>query len=162
LPASADIVVADAGPLIAMARIDCVRLLPAPFARVLTVPAVIAEISAGAGCPETAPIEAAIAAGSVELAVPPAGDAGRGLGPGETGALHLALERRCALLLDDRAARRVAAALGLPVIGVLGTLVLLKRAGQIALVRPLAEQLVDSGYYLSGTVVAEACRLAGE
>jgi predicted nucleic acid-binding protein len=66
------------------------------------------------------------------------------------------------VLLDDRAARRIAASFGIPVIGVLGTLVLLKRAVKIDGVRPLAEQLVVSGYYLSTSVIADACRQAGE
>jgi hypothetical protein len=162
LPASVDTVVVDAGPLIAFARVDCIRHLPAPFGRAITVPTVRAEVAAGSGCSEAVRIEAAIAAGAIEVKQPPAGGASMGLGPGETDALRLALTLGCGLLLDDRAARRSAAGLGIPVIGVLGTLVLLKRAGKIDAVRPLAEQLVASGYYLSASVIADACRQAGE
>jgi hypothetical protein len=162
LPASVDIVAADAGPLIALARVDCVRLLPAPFARVLTAPAVLAEVAAGTGCPEVIQIEAAVEAGAIAVQPPPRGSPSWGLGPGETDVLRLALKQGCGSLLDDRGARRIAAALGIPVIGVLGTLVLLKRAGRIDLVRPLAERLTDSGYYLARTVIADACRLVGE
>jgi len=145
LPASVETLVVDAGPLIALARIDCIGHLPAPFARVITVPRVRAEVAAGTGCSEAMVIEAAIAAGAVEVEQPPAGGASWGLGPGETDALRLALKLGGGVLLDDRAARRIAASLGIPVIGVLGTLVLLKRAAKIDGVRPLAEQLVASG-----------------
>lgn len=65
MPASVDTVAADTGPLIALARVDCVRLLPAPFARVLTAPAVLAEVAAGTGCPEGVQIEAAVNAGAI-------------------------------------------------------------------------------------------------
>ena len=145
MPASVETLVVDAGPLIALARIDCIGHLPAPFARVITVPRVRAEVAAGTGCSEAMVIEAAIAAGAVEVEQPPAGGASWGLGPGETDALRLALKLGGGVLLDDRAARRIAASLGIPVIGVLGTLVLLKRAAKIDGVRPLAEQLVASG-----------------
>jgi predicted nucleic acid-binding protein len=64
--------------------------------------------------------------------------------------------------MDDRAGRRVAVGLGIPVIGVLGVLILAKRAGAIPQIRPLVEGLIKSGYYLSGTVIDDALRLAGE
>jgi len=115
LPASVDTVAADTGPLIALARVDCVRLLPAPFARVLTAPAVLAEVAAGTGCPEGVQIEAAVNAGAIAVEPPPSGSPSWGLGPGETDLLRLALKRGCGSLLDDRAARRIATALGIPV-----------------------------------------------
>ena len=109
MPASVETLVVDAGPLIALARIDCIGHLPAPFARVITVPRVRAEVAAGTGCSEAMVIEAAIAAGAVEVEQPPAGGASWGLGPGETDALRLALKLGGGVLLDDRAARRIAA-----------------------------------------------------
>ena len=85
-----------------------------------------------------------------------------GLDAGETSAIQVARDLGAGLVMDDRAGRRIASGFGAPVIGVLGALVLAKRAGAIPLVRPLAEGLVASGYYLFGGVVEGALRLAGE
>jgi predicted nucleic acid-binding protein len=162
LPSSADTVVADAGPLIALARVDCIRQLPAPFRSVLTTPVVVAEVSASDEHVEGRQLRAAVDAGAIRVQlIQPKGDV-RGLGAGEASVIQLARVLGCGVLMDDRAGRRVAARLSVPVIGVLGTLVLAKRAGQIKRVRPLAEQLIATGYYLGGPVIDEACRLAGE
>ncbi len=59
------------------------------------------------------------------------------LGPGESEAISLALEIRAdRLIVDERAGRRVAEALGLRVAGVLGLLVLSKQRGLIPTLRP--------------------------
>jgi predicted nucleic acid-binding protein len=52
------------------------------------------------------------------------------LGPGESEAISLALELGARwVILDERSARRVAEALGLPVVGTLGILLAAKRRG---------------------------------
>jgi hypothetical protein len=76
-PASVDTVVDDAGPLIALARVDCIRHFPAPFGRGITVPMVRAEVAPGSGCSEAARIEGAIA-GAIEVEQPPAEGASLG------------------------------------------------------------------------------------
>ena len=162
MSSSVDTVVADAGPLIALARIDCLRLLPAPFAGVLTTAVVIAEATALEAYPEGAKIQAAVQLGSIALESPDLDRPSWGLDAGEASVLRLALRKGCGVLMDDRAGRRVAARAGIPVIGVLGTLLLLKRSGKVARLRPLAESLIASGYYIGDQLLAEACNLAGE
>jgi predicted nucleic acid-binding protein len=55
------------------------------------------------------------------------------------------------VVLDDEAARRLAIALGLPVIGTLGILVLAKQEGIVATVRPLVEALAEVGEVAVGS-----------
>jgi len=81
---------------------------------------------------------------------------------GESSVIAAALELDAGVLIDDRAGRKFALRMGLPVIGVMGVLVLAKRSGQVPAIYPLTSALVDSGYYLSQSVVEDALRLAGE
>lgn len=50
----------------------------------------------------------------------------------------------------------------LPHVGTCGLLVLAKRAGLVTAVRPLLEQLLSAGYFLSPALMADTLRLAGE
>jgi predicted nucleic acid-binding protein len=84
------------------------------------------------------------------------------LDPGERQAITLAHHLGTALLMDDRAGRAVAAKCGLIVIGTAGLFVRAKRIGLLTAVVPLLQDLRDSGYWLSDSVVDEARRLAGE
>lgn len=57
---SVKVVVADTGPLLALARINGLDWLPAPFGEVLVPAAVLAECLARPDRPEGAPIRAAV------------------------------------------------------------------------------------------------------
>jgi len=85
------------------------------------------------------------------------------LGPGETAALALALESADAItILDDALARRHAEVLGLRLTGTLGVLLDAKRAGLIARVMPLIDDLQSLGFRLSGQTRDAVLCLAGE
>jgi len=85
------------------------------------------------------------------------------LGAGETSVLSWALQHPgCMAILDDRAARRCAQALGIPLIGTLGLVLRAKRQGQIAAARPILRKLREVGMYLSDRIVEQALRLVGE
>ncbi|MEA2526091.1 MAG: hypothetical protein QOF73_3318, partial [Thermomicrobiales bacterium] len=74
------------------------------------------------------------------------------LGNGEREVIALALQFDVdRVVLDDEAARRLAIALGLPVIGTLGILVLAKQEGIVAAVRPLVEALAEVGEVAVGS-----------
>ena len=106
-------VVSNASPLIALEQIAHLHLLHELFAAVLIPPAVVREIAPTVTLPtwvneraRTQPIGPQILRAS--------------LGPGESEAISLALEVGAQwVLLDERPARRLAQALGLPVIGTL-------------------------------------------
>ena len=156
------LVVADAGLLIALARLGALPLLPALFTQVWVTQQVLAECQARPDRDEGASLAAAIQAGYMRLRAPEKPLPSWGVDAGESSALALALEAEAGVLMDDRAARVVARHLGLNVIGTAGLLVLAKRRGQIMTVHGHLEFLVDSGYFLGPAVVAEALRLAGE
>ncbi|BAY88690.1 DUF3368 domain-containing protein [Tolypothrix sp. PCC 7601] len=56
-------------------------------------------------------------------------------------------------ILDDRAAKTAALALGIPVRGTLGVILLAKRESKLAAARPIFEQLVQVGFRVSTQVV---------
>jgi predicted nucleic acid-binding protein len=66
------------------------------------------------------------------------------------------------VILDDLAARRCAAALGIPARGTLGLVLSAKQQGRIPTARPVLEQLRLSGMYLSDRVMNKALTLVGE
>ena len=81
-------------------------------------------------------------------------------------AAALALAQACGadlILLDDKAARDPARALGLNHIGVVGVLLAAKSRGLISLVKPILDDLrAIVGFYLAEAVYQGALRAAGE
>lgn len=89
--------------------------------------------------------------------------AGWGLGLGESEVLSFAHRNAdFEAIVDDRAARRCAAALGIPARGTLGVLVAAKREGLVEQVAPIFDQLLQAGLRIDADVLAAALRLAGE
>lgn len=85
------------------------------------------------------------------------------LGAGESSVLTWAyVNPGTEAILDDLAARRCAAALGIPVRGTLGLVLVAKQSGTIEAARPVLEQLRSSGLYLSERVMNQALALVGE
>lgn len=84
------------------------------------------------------------------------------LGAGESAVLEWALANRPArAVIDDYAARKLAGVLALPVTGTLGLALLAKQRGMIPLARPLVEDLIRAGLYLSESVIEQALQLVG-
>ena len=162
MPSSARrVVVSDAGPSIALGRLDLLHLLPELFAQVQVPSAVLAECMARPQNADAIRIRLAVAqqwltpCDAIPITM-------QGLDLGERAAIARALEIGASLLADDRAARQHAAVLGLVVIGTLGVLVLAKRAGSVTSIRPLIDALRTSGQRLSRTAVAQALAAAQE
>jgi predicted nucleic acid-binding protein len=75
------------------------------------------------------------------------------LGAGENETLALGLEIKADLvIMDERAGRRLALALGLPVVGTAGVLLAAKRASLIPVVRPLLHALTERGFRISSAL----------
>jgi predicted nucleic acid-binding protein len=131
-------------------------LLQPLFGRVVVPPAVAAEIAPSVPTPPWM--------GTCRLTQPVAPLVLRAhLGAGEREALSLALEIGSPrLLVDERAARRLAEALGVPVVGTLGILLAAKRRGHIPAIRPLIDSLRDHGFWIAPRVVEQALLAAGE
>ena len=154
-------VVADTGPLIALAQIDQFDLLHHLFLRITIPPAVLAEIQ------DEVSVAALTAADWVT--VQPAQDTlavqllREELNAGESAAIVLAKELDADLvLIDDRAAARKARALGLHAIGTLGLLLLGKRTHHLSAVKPLLDKLRERGFHMSGSLYDQVLRDAQE
>jgi len=68
----------------------------------------------------------------------------------------------CEAVLDDLQARRCARGLGILATGTLGVILRAKQAGLISTARPLVEDLLRKGLYLSRAVVESALGEVGE
>jgi hypothetical protein len=150
-------VVSNSSPLIALARIERLDLVPAILESVLIPPAVAREIRPSIPVlPDWLQVRAPTTSPSVLTS------RGR-LGDGEREAIALALEIGAdAILVDERAARRVAEAAGLNVIGTLGLLLEAKRAEHIGTVRVELDKLLETSFFLSKQLYDQLLRLAGE
>ena len=85
------------------------------------------------------------------------------LGEGEASALAWATHYPgTEVIIDDLAARRCAAALGIPARGTLGLVLAAKKHGTISEARPILERLRQSGMYLSDRIINQALALIGE
>jgi predicted nucleic acid-binding protein len=86
-----------------------------------------------------------------------------GLGAGESSVLAWAhAHPDTEAIIDDLAARRCAAALGIPVRGTLGLVLVAKQRGRIPSARPVLVQLRQGGMYLSDRVLNQALLLVEE
>ena len=146
----------NASPLIALAQIGRLDLLPRLFDELLAPPAVVREVSSTVVRPDWL-IERALA-----REVPPS-IAHANLDAGERDAIALAIEQgTVSVMLDDRRARRLAESLGIPVIGTVGVLALAKDQGMLPAIRPEIEALLRVRFFLAPDVVARVLKEAGE
>ena len=163
---SAPLLVADSGPLIALARLNLLSLPVALFDDLLVTATVWHEVSRYPREADRAALSAAFERGLVSVVDDPAQLPAHPYDPqldqGERSALALALDRGAVVLIDERRGRAAAAALGLPVIGTLGLLVRAHSQGLIAQIRPLAVTLMASGYFLTPALVERALASIGE
>lgn len=151
------IVVSDTSPLNYLILIQQVDLLPQLFGRVVTPPAVIAEM-----IHPHAPVAVRAWATAppawleiVESAISPVEAS---LGPGESAAIALAVQLHAdLLLLDERKAINVAKLQGLAAVGMLAVLDLAAERRLISLVEVIA-RLRATTFRLPETVVQELLR----
>jgi len=161
----AEIVVADASPIIALARIDHLALLPRIFSRVILPIAVYSETQKRPTLPDAAAIRGAREQSVFlvhEEAIRVAEGLPAGLGEGEAAAISLASELGCGVFMDEKAGRAAARVRGIKAIGTIGVLSLARSRGLIPALQPLIVGLQDSGYYLASDLVETALRLHGE
>lgn len=159
------IVVADAAPLISLAQIGHLSLLPVLYGVIYVPQAVYDEVvHAGLerpGAPEVRQadwirMEVVQNVTAVQLLRDR-------LGAGESEAIVLALEKGADLLLINEAkGRRIAEAQGLSVTGTLGTLVAAKRRNHVDAIIPLLDALRASGFRMSLALYQAVVALANE
>ena len=145
-------VVADAGPLIALAKLELLDLPYRTFGQILVPQTVLDECREQVYSRDAVLISEALNNGLIEVRadVPwPVELREPRLDAGELAALAMALQSHAGLLIDEARGRREAAKLGIKVVGVCGLLLFAKREGWITEVTPLLDHLRISGYYIS-------------
>lgn len=157
------VVIADAGPLIALARIEAIDLLRQLFGRVYITTKVRDEIlPAKAFFAEVDLLASTIAEGWIDVVEVPTSDfrpLNPGIDVGEASSIRLAHVSREAgeavlIVMDDRAGRLEAKSRGLALIGSAALIGLAKTQGLVPAARPLLEQMVASGYFIGPSVVS--------
>jgi hypothetical protein len=85
------------------------------------------------------------------------------IGPGEHEVISLGLELSAVRpILDERPARRLAASLGLAVIGTIGLLLAAKDRGLLAKIRPELDRLLTARFFMDQELYDRAITQAGE
>lgn len=164
---SAPSLVADSGPLIALARIDLLSIPARIFRETLVTATVWTEVMHAPREGELAALAAAYETGLLHVVddpaeVPPGLAGDLRIGAGERSAIALTVARQATVLVDERRGRAAATAFGLPVVGTLGLLVRARDDGLIERVRPLTDALLASGYFLARPLVEQALAAVGE
>jgi predicted nucleic acid-binding protein len=161
-------VYADATVLIGLGRIDRLDLLamhPTPI-KVTTL--VWAEVTRDPERPGTSALRRALEEGILRVVDEGDAEAYPRLDPGESTVLSAAATAHAAVLIDEREARTLLATTpslhaSIPwSSGVVGLLLLAKRQGRIARIKPLLDQLMDETFRIAPALYREALRLAGE
>jgi predicted nucleic acid-binding protein len=154
------IVVADTSPLLHLARVGKLDLIPGVVGRVTIPRTVWGElIHPGTSLDVVRQVESA---GWIEVVNDPhVRDIG--LDAGETAAILLAEQLGAkALLIDERRGRAVAISRGLSVMGTLGIVAGARRRGLLERAEPVVSELRARGFWLAEDLVATFLRELGE
>ena len=157
---SEEIIIADSSPLIGLARIGRLGLLPQLGRRIIVPRAVWTEVT---GARTDAPGAAEVAAQSwievKEADVQVVAPLLILVGQGEAEAMALAQrEASAVLLMDDLRARKLADRLGLRRMGTVALLGRAKREGLILQLKPALDALLASGIFIRQELIAAALK----
>ena len=159
-------VVCNASPLINLARIGQLALLPRLFGRLLLPQAVWQEVvEDGRGQPGAEEIRRAVWIERATVSNQPLVHSLRqDLDAGEAEAIALAIEIQADwLLMDERLGRETAQYFGLRYVGLVGILSAAKQRGDLKALRPLLDRLRDvAGFRVSSALYQQVLRDAGE
>ena len=158
-------VVADAGPLIALARTGYLHLLRDTLKTIEIPAAVEEELMLETDMPGATVLREALRRDRWirrRALRSPRSSLGLALGAGETEAILLAGQRKALLLMAERRGRRAAKAAGVAVIGSARILLEAKRRGILEKVAPALDALTDSGYRIAPALRDQVLRIAGE
>ena len=160
------LLVADAGPLIALAVAGVLPLAIKQFE--LCVPqAVLSECLADPYAPGAGLILELFSGSAFTIILEKATKAldsayVMGLGSGEVAVLSYAQQHSHVALIDERRARRIAKQLGVAVVGSGAVLLALKSSGAMASIRPALVAWYKHGYFLSPALQKQLLASSGE
>jgi predicted nucleic acid-binding protein len=159
-------IVSNTSPIINLACIDRLDVLPALFGEIAIPDAVFHEIAtAHPDAPGASDVRTAPWVRRRSVVNRPLVDSLRlELDPGEAEAIACAVEANAKLLLiDERRGRLVALRLGLATTGLMGVLLLARKKGLIESIRPLLDDLRRvAGFWIGDALYAQVLREAGE
>ncbi len=155
---------ADSGPLICLAIIEQLELLPCLFSKIMIPPEAWNEVTVrGHGHPCAYEVSQAtwltIQAPDPQLVKP----LSILVDAGEAEAIALAQTTAdCTILLDDARARKIAQRLNIRQIGTIGLLLRAKQWGFLHHIRPHIDALVEKGIYIHRELIDAVLKTAGE
>jgi predicted nucleic acid-binding protein len=162
----AQIVIADASPLIILAHVEGLSWLRSLFCQVWITSVVRDEILPGTGKPGEQAIQAAIESGilrmfeqSWETPIFPS------LDDGEASCIRAALahpDDQCLLLMDERLGRTIAGEQGVSVVGAAGVIGMAKMRGLIPSASEVFERLLKTDFRIAPDVIRGVLRRVGE
>ncbi|WP_333879234.1 DUF3368 domain-containing protein [Methylobacter sp.] len=156
------IVVADSSALVALSVCDSLQLLGALFGEVKVPQAVYDEVCI-ANKAESQVLKSYLEDKVCSTSVPISIEKSNGLGKGELAAICLYKQLSADLLLiDDARAKKVAYLNNLEVMGSLGVLLLAKKTGLIAAIKPSLILLRCSDIFISEHLLDQILIMAGE
>lgn len=155
--------VINASPLILLGKINQLELVERLASRLIVPQSVTDEIAAGA---QDRSIQSTLNWAQrhihPDMAVP-VSILKWDIGAGESQVLAQCMRHNGSkAVLDDGEARAAAQAHQIPLVGTLGIILRAKQSGLVAEAKPLIEQLLANGSYLSDSLVREALRKVGE
>lgn len=158
-------VVSNTSPIINLASIGRLDLLPALYGRIVVPQAVFAEITVDERAPGAVEFREANWVSVHEVSNRALVDSlFLELDSGEAEAIACAVETQAdVLLIDERLGRRIAGRLGVRIMGLLGLVIQAKRTGLITHVRPLVDELIGkAGFWISTDLYAAVLAAAHE
>lgn len=156
--------ITDSGPLICLARINQLELLPRLFSKIFVPPGVWSEVTVKGqshpGAQEVSQVTwLTIQAPDPQLVKP----LSILVDAGEAEAIALAQTTSdCTILLDDSRARKIAQRLNIKHIGTIGLLLRAKRRGMLEKIRPHIDALIENGIYIRRELIDAVLKDAGE
>ncbi len=156
--------VVNTSPLILLAKAGLLELLLLEGPEIVVPVPVMREVEThGVADPAARAILESTWLKKTETPAAPAAIVAWDLGEGETAVLAWGQAHPGTVcIIDDLAARRCAATMGIPVRGTLGLVLAAKIRGRISAARPVMHQLRHCGMYLSDKLLNESLSLVGE
>ena len=159
------VVVSDAGPLIALAKLDLLSLLPQIFSTVY-IPKTVFEEATKNQQREDAQHIAKLNSSQIHVINDLDNAFSQSLNilldDGEIQAIAHAKILQCSVLMDEKRGRQVAIQHDIPVIGVIGVLLQAKQKDLIPEVKMYLKAMKDADYRMSDALLNKALELAGE
>lgn len=160
----ARLVLADASPLIALARLGGLRWLPVLFGTLVLPESVRAEILDHGDWPGQDALRKAIEAGALVVCDDDDTPELPELDEGEAACIRIALRHGgpALILIDERAGRAVAAEHGIAVAGTAAVIGMAKQCGLIPSARDAFEELRRGDFRISDEVIQAVLQRVGE